>query len=239
MITKELLDIRWKLLVFALISLGTAGFQPFSLVSFSGQLSGTTVQRTSDFQAHIWEHWFYLSNGPLIFLLFAIVLGCGLIATEVSQGTITFLFSRPLSRNRILLTKYAVSAASLLIVAILSSIAILVSSMILGYTLDMIRLLTATFLFWLGSLTPLGCALIFSIIASDTLRALLWSLLTFAVGNVLLLIPRWQPWSLLYYWSSRQSYLQGTFPFAEYIFCFIAALLPLLLALWLFHLKEY
>mgnify|MGYP003694109305 CR=1 FL=1 len=45
----------------------------------------------------------------------AVFFGCGAVAGEVERGTAEFLVSRPYSRRRILLTKYFVGAAALLI----------------------------------------------------------------------------------------------------------------------------
>src|SRR5258708_24314806 len=66
-------------------------------------------QLTSSYSLYVWGNWF-AKNGPEILAVLAAVLGAGLIAGEVSKGTIFLLLGKPISRERPLLTTYALSA---------------------------------------------------------------------------------------------------------------------------------
>jgi len=247
--TKELLEARWKVLIFALLAvLGGAS----NIAAY--QFDKTTVANSSvppvlqnlmpahianTFDAFVWAHWF-AANGLFILITFAAILGSGLIANEVSKGTIFFLLSKPVNRERILLTKYAVSAGLLLAVSVISSIVLAVMSIVLGHPQDLLHLLVATGLLWLAALFPLGLSLFFSIVSPDSLRPVIFSLLI-TVALVLLptILPNGREWSLWHYWSSLDAYLAGSFPLKEYLVCLITAGIPLLAALVMFRRKAY
>lgn len=194
---------------------------------------------TNNFNVFVWEHWF-ATNGPLFLALFAAILGGGLLANEVSKGTIFFLLSKPVSRDRILLTKYGVSAGLLLAVSVLSSVALAVTSIALGHPPALLQLLVATGLLWLATLFPLGLALFFSLISPDSLRPVAFSLLiTLALILLPAILPNGLNWSLGYYWSNLDAYLTGSFPLKEYLVCLVAAAVPLFAALAVFRRKAY
>ena len=69
-------------------------------------------------------------------VIVAIVLGAGLIAGEVNKGTIFFLLGKPISRERVLLIKYAVSALILLAISAITSIALIVTAAVMGHPQD-------------------------------------------------------------------------------------------------------
>jgi ABC-2 type transport system permease protein len=247
--TKEILEARWKVSIFALLALLIAGanvaFYPLSKNlpvrngSVPPPLQGLVQERLAGFNAFAWAQWFQV-NGPGILLLLAAILGCGLIAGEVSKGTIFFLLSKPISRERILLTKYGVSMGILFAVALTASIAVEGASIALGHPQDVLRLLIATVLLWLGALFPLGLALFFSVVSSDSVRSLIFALLiTVALALLPVTLPGGLNWSLWRYWSSLDAYLNGGFPLKEYLVCLVTALLPLPAALVVFRKKAY
>ncbi|HEY0754158.1 MAG TPA: ABC transporter permease [Ktedonobacteraceae bacterium] len=246
---KELLAARWKLLIFALLAfLGVAGNIPGYALDRTVVANGSVpavfqnmVQGLfmTNFNAFVWEHWF-ATNGPLVLGTFAAILGGGLIASEVSSGTIFFLLIKPVSRERILLTKYGVSTGLLLAVSIMSSIVVALVCSALGYPQDLLHLLVATGLLWLAALFPLGLSLFFSIILPDSVRPVIFSLLiTLALALLPALLPAGLNWSLWHYWCSLDAYLTGSFPLKEYLVCLVTALLPLLAALVAFAKKAY
>src|SRR5215467_3699435 len=111
--TKELLEARWKLISFALLALLVAGLNVGSYQFVKGLMpevsTGGSIppsiqnllqERLASFNAFAWGDWFQL-NASFILGLGAAILCCGLIAGEVSKGTIFFLLSKPVSRERI------------------------------------------------------------------------------------------------------------------------------------------
>lgn len=233
---KELLDARWKLICFALLALLVASVNvaAYQFAKNQNLLPGPLAS----FNAFVWAQWFQV-NAPLMLALGAVILGSGLIAGEVSKGTIFFLLSKPVSRERILLTKYGVSMGILFAVTLTASITIEGVSIALGHPQDVLRLLVATVLLWLGALFPLGLSLLFSVVFPDIVRPLAFALVITAVLSLPAIFPNGQDWSLLRYWSSIDAYLGGSFPLKESIVCLVLAALPLLGALVVFRRKAY
>jgi ABC-type transport system involved in multi-copper enzyme maturation permease subunit len=246
--TKELLEARWKMITFAvlalLVSARNVAFYPLHQSSVDGRVAfplQSLMQEplTTPFNAFVWESWF-VTNGSFLLCIFAALLGGGLITSEVSKGTLYFLLSKPVSRERIQLTKYGVSAVLLLAVSVMSSIALAVMGIVMGHPQDVLRLLVATGLLWLAALFPLGLSLFFSVMSPDSLRPVVFSLLiTVAVALLPSFLPHGLDWSLRHYWSSLDAYLVGSFPLKEYLVCLVAAVVPLLTALVVFHRKAY
>jgi ABC-type transport system involved in multi-copper enzyme maturation permease subunit len=247
---KELLEARWKLLTFTLLAFLASGgnigiYRYVEYLLESGGASSPMLQDMTqeplmkNFPAFVWDRWF-ATNGPFLLMLFAVILGGGLIAGEVRKGTIFFLLSKPVSRERILLTKYTVSAGLLLAVGVMSSLAIVIASIAVGQPLDLLHLLIATGLLWLAALFPLGLSLFFSLFSSDTFRPVVFSLLlTVALVLLPVILPNGVDWSLGHYWNNQHTYLAGGFPLKEYLVCLLTALVPLIAALVVFRRKAY
>lgn len=111
-----------------------------------------------------------------IVLPLASLLGVALVSGEVSRGSILFLLSRPMSRDRMLLTKYAVGVVCLFVVALLGGLGMILSAYARGYPLASVEvgwIAGSAALIWLGSLFVLGVALLASVIFKDVLRTLI------------------------------------------------------------------
>ena len=169
------------------------------------------------------------------------MLGASLIANEVNKGTIFFLLSRPLSRDRVLLTKYLVSALILLGVMLLSGLAILIAAASVGHPQNVGGVLISTILLWLGMLFVLGVALLFSVLFHDVLRPLIFSLLLTLLLSIPGLIPNatLNDWNLTFYWSNFAAYQGTMFPLKALLICLIAAIVPVALAIPLFRKQAY
>lgn len=248
--TKELLEARPKIIIFTLLAFlvlagNIAVYQLSESLREHGGASSPLLQEImqdplmKNFTAFVWDHWF-ATNGPFILALFAVFLGSGLIASEVSKGTIFFLLSKPISRDHILLTKYAVSAWLLLGVSILASLVLAIAGIAEGQPQNLLHLLIATGQLWLAVLFPLGLSLFFSIISPDSLRPVILSLLiTLPLVFLPTVLPDGLDGSLGHYWSDQSVYLVGGFPLKEYLICLLTALVPLFAALVVFRRKAY
>jgi ABC-type transport system involved in multi-copper enzyme maturation permease subunit len=249
MIVKEHIETRWKAIVCGLLALLLVGVSAATYDLFRSMLSGSGSQVPQFFQQqvqqflgsydlYVWGNWF-AKNGTEVLAVLAAILGAGLIAGEVSKGTIFFLLGKPMTRDRVLLTKYAVSACVLLAVTLPCSVALLLVAAIVGHPQPIGGVALSTLLLWLGVLFVLGLALLFSVLFKDVLRPLLLALFV----TILLAIPGFFPhggsWSLLMYWSSQAAYLGQAFPVKEFIICLAGAALPLILALALFRKQAY
>jgi len=249
MVAKEFIEARWKAIICCLLALALVVVSTATYDLFKSALSGTSSQMplflqqqvqqfTSSYSLYVWGNWF-AKNGPEIMAVLAIVLGSALIAAEVNKGTIFYLLGKPISRERVLLTKYAVSALILFAVTVLSSVVLLVTSALVGYSQPIGGVVISTLLLWLGVLFPLGLALMFSVLFKDALWPLICALTIIILTAIPGFFPNWGAWSLPGYWSSQAAYLGQAFPAKEFIICLIAAVLPLILAIILFRRQEY
>jgi ABC-type transport system involved in multi-copper enzyme maturation permease subunit len=249
MVAKEFIEARWKAIICCLLALALVVVSTATYDLFKSILSGNSSQMplflqqqvqqfTSSYSLFVWGNWF-AKNGPEIMAVLAIVLGSALIAAEVNKGTIFYLLGKPISRERVLLTKYAVSALILFAVTVLSSAVLLVTSAIVGYSQPIGGVVISTLLLWLGVLFPLGLALMFSVLFKDALWPLICALTIIILTAIPGFFPNWGAWSLPGYWSSQAAYLGQAFPAKEFIISLIAAVLPLILAIILFRRQEY
>lgn len=196
------------------------------------------------------------------------LLGVGLISGEVSRGSIFLLLSRPVSRSRMILTKYIVCAVCLFVAAAFGGVSLILAAYVRGYppeSVEIARILASTGLIWLASLFVLGVALIASVIFRDVVRTLV---ATAAAMFVILFGPdllrafvEWLVWGdriyrmnppnfprwyetfdyfrLSSYWTGFQTYSGETMVAQSLVVCVVTAAAALLLALWLFRRKTY
>jgi ABC-2 type transport system permease protein len=211
--------------------------------------------------------WFSYATGKSVLALLAVVLGIGFFSGEVSRGTIFLLLSKPLGRVRMFFVKYAVGALALLAIAALGSVGLILIASYKGYPLShmsVIGMTLSTLLLWLGSLSILGLTLLISVVFDDVIRstsvALALTLLVFVLPldlafgapdertNRFLAEADPEPAShaglargaaLTFYWSSENLYQGKALVPTHFLVCLIAAVLPLLAALWMFRRKAY
>ncbi len=249
MITKEIIEAKWKIIVgiaaSLIIAIGiTALYEPMaealSMVNTEDipEMFRKQFESMFDFSGYLYMQWFG-GNAGQIFTLLAAIMGGTLIASEVSKGSIFFLLGRPLSRDKILLSKYAVSAVALLIVVLLGTLGVWATASIMGKPQSAGGMLWSTLLIWLGSLFVLGIALIASTLSRDIVKPIM-----IAIGTAVILgIPSYfsdiSNWGLTSYWANIDVYLGKDFPLAQLIVCFVSAILPLAIAIPLFRKQAY
>lgn len=210
----------------------------------------------------------HYSGNLLILMPLAGLLGVALISGEVGRGSIFLLLSKPVSRTRTLLTKYSVCVAVLFLVAALGVLGTLVAAYANDYPQSAFRVtevLTSSALFWLGSLFVLGTTLLFSVIFGDIIKSVVatvvFAYLVYSGPDLLLGLSQFwsfvlgdpandpktmderyrffQRFDLLNYWTATDPFTGEWVATRNLIVCLIAAVVPLLLALWLFRRKAY
>ncbi len=250
MAVKELIEARWKAIIGVAVCVAIAGALAGTYDLIKNLLTSSTLQQVPQslqsqvqqvlggYDVYVWGQWFS-KNGTEVVAVLAAVLGCGLIGAEANKGTIFFLLSKPVSRVRVLLVKYAVSAGLLLAMIAAGSVAIVVAAAIVGHPQSITGMLLSTVLLWLGALFVLGLAMLFSILYKDVLWPLVFALLITILTSIPGLIPGWSDWSLAGYWSSQAAYLGQEFPGKALLICLVAAAVPLILAIPLFQKQAY
>jgi len=246
MIGKEWTEQRLKLIVGLALGLmtlliGIVLAPDLGGLSSDPGLKATIAQATDKYPAYVWDTLFNPGNSMgLVLLILAATIGTSLIAGEVARSTIFLLLSRPLSRTRILLTKYAVGAAGLLALILILTGALLIMTSVAGQPQHLGGALISAFLLWLGSLFVLGLATLFSVMFRNALVPLALSLAVtglLAFLPVLLRLPA--GWSLPNSWRSFPAFLGKEVPLRELLVSAVAATAPLVLALFLFRRRQY
>jgi ABC-type transport system involved in multi-copper enzyme maturation permease subunit len=252
MVAKELIEARWKVIVGAL--LGTciiiAGVSTYDLMrsvitpeqlqNIPNSLGSELVARLSSFSAYVWGQAFSPSgNNGVILMIVAALLGASFIAGEVSKGTIFLLLSRPLTRDNILLTKYAVGATLLLGMNLLAGAVLAIGAAIVGHPVDLAGLAVSVFLFWLGTLFVLGVSTFFSVLFNDLLRPLALTVVVVILQSLPAFFPHGGDWVLPTYWSSLPAFLGQEFPTKALIISLAAAAIPIVAAVPLFRRQAY
>ncbi len=253
MVIKEIIEARWKAIIggaLAIVAAATLAStydllknalpNPNGAKQTPAQTQALIQQILGNYDFFAWSQWFS-KNGPELLAILAAVLGATLISSEVSKGTIYFLLSKPVSRVRVLLTKYLVSAAILLVVTLLGSVALLVAAAIVGHPQSVGGVLLSTGLLWLGELFVLGLALLFSTLFKDVLRPLVGALLVTIILSIPGLIPlrHANDWNLTFYWTNFAAYQGTLFPWKALLICLVAAIVPVALAIPIFRKQAY
>ncbi len=268
MIAKEWRDARWKFAVGALLFLALVATNLLPYQDFIGNIVGehppepADMQRTNPREISLFVTDMLYGTyevGRLLLALLAAALGVGLISDEVGRSTVFLLLSRPVSRTRLLLVKYAVGAGALLGVTLLGSIGLIVSAAARGYPLDHLSpsgIVLSTLLMWLGTLSVLSVGLLCSVFFRNVLISATVTLMIvyamFLGPQMFVRIFLWEeynslnpPWQLIWWltptshWSSMNLYAGEGVMATSFLICLAAAATPLLTALWFFQRKAY
>lgn len=207
----------------------------------------------------------YGVNGAWIVAILATFLGFSLVSGEVSRGSIFLLLARPITRSRILLTKYLVNAGTLLAVAALGALGLVLSAFLKEYPLGALSVagfVLSTMLLWLGSLFVLSLAVLVSVVFRDVIVSAIATPFSLALA---LFFPVFLPEPFVsrifrlseapvspdaaersgevlilpIYWYDESLFVGESLAATNFLVCAIAAAVPLLVALWLFDRKAY
>lgn len=200
LLRKELVENRWKYLVM-LVYLTLFGASLYLLFQWIGSMIMETLynlgiielefirkligQQLEDFSFFAWANW-YGKNFYQSLVVFAIILGMSNIAGETGRGTASFLFTKPLSRKTIFLTKYVAGATGIAIVIIIPTVVAVLVSQIYGEPLSA-RFLLGIPLAYAGTMVIYSITVLFSSIFDDQIKAAAGAILVALVIS----IPSW------------------------------------------------
>ncbi len=247
MLAKEWRDSQWKLIIAAVGAVPAVLIVATYLPPY--ETTGRVMERFTD-EAALGQILNVYGGGGVALALLAILLGAAAVAEEVGRGTIFLLLSKSVSRGRVLLTKYVISAGILLSAAVLGHVVLIVAAVARGYPpglLSAYGVVLSTVLMWLGSLSILGLAVTFSVLCRNALvsavAAFVTSYLIFYVlpGYAELFVPydTLEMVAPLYSWTSFELYAGEGLALLNFLACVTAAAVLLLAPLWLFGRKAY
>ncbi len=154
MFKKELLEIRkkmiWVLMIFCvlaaslpllypavtsteLVPADTINTSPSALSK--GILTELIERMRNDYDFYLYSQW-AAKNLPQFAVIMAIILGMGVVASEYKRKTALFLLARPISRTRILGSKFAAGIISLAVIIFISTLIMLITAWLTGKHFD-------------------------------------------------------------------------------------------------------
>jgi len=258
MIAKEWRDARWRLLVAAVPVVLAAFFLVAPYEDVVRMVQGTPDEDPVKIALRDISDLYYF-GGLFALLPLSALLGVTSISGEVGNGAIFLLLSRPVSRTRLLLTKYAIGAGVLLAAAVLGKALLLAVAAARRYPLGQMRVTEAVLsvlVLWLGVLFVLGTALLASVVFQSITASIVACALTlFCVFALPVFVAGFYPsgyayqlslrlelytyWMPTYYYYPEALHSLGGFAPINFFVCLIAAAAPFLAALWLFDRRAY
>jgi ABC-type transport system involved in multi-copper enzyme maturation permease subunit len=258
MLVKELRAARWAVLAALLIvasrvlDVATTNLRAQTVRTLTQNIDAdfapVSTGHVSAGTAYVWASFFTDVNLYLLVGLGGAIFGAALIASEVSSGSIFILLSRPLSRQRILLTKYGVAAGLLLLLCGLCGGLALLLGRWQGVELSVGGVLLSILLLWLAVLFVLSLTLLYSVLVPSALAA---GFLGFFTTYLLVIVPLFHDarthqyalggpdWSIGSYWGTLGIYAGVESPAKSLVVALVAALIPLLVAVFLFMRKAF
>ncbi|MFY9146247.1 MAG: ABC transporter permease subunit [Bacillota bacterium] len=203
---KELLEVRWKLIIVLLITVIVAVPLPFMFDLFKSSVHMFTEDlfmdipmlkifqqqieaQASSFNLYLWANW-YGKNLPQMILVLAAVIGGPMLAGESASGTFRFLLSKPISRRQVFLAKYAAGATATAVLSVVSTIALLISTKAAGQSVGVLWFLAPQPAQILGGLCLLSIALWLSARIDDSVVA---GVVAVGVGIALAIVDSFGP----------------------------------------------
>jgi len=245
---------RWIIVTGILLSVGTAVLLVLShlyMQQFIDELPGELIDMLmkseltheilawfGDYSLYVWSQW-HAKNWLQLAALFSIIIASVQFAGEVSNKTISFFLSRPLSRA-IGYTGKVLSGLLLLLIMLASgTLAIWLFSSILGYNLEYGRFLIATVvsLVWVISFYILGT--IISILNREPVMGGVLIGLTGVVLSLLGLFSYTRQFSVFYQMRAMDFYLFGSSPWLSIFTGLLVSFALFYLGIKLFSKKDF
>jgi len=249
LIKKELKSAKWKYVIFfaLLIIMAITIIIQYPFVKNlleQGILEGMPqwmvkgASQQTDFNVYLSSNWFD-KNLLQLSVIFSILLGMSVIATEVEDHTIEFLLTRPFSRERIFFEKTGIQLATGLIIMILTTFVLGIISLFQGYEVDLIRLFIGIIPLFAKFFIIYSLALLVSLFFDDQVKA------GISTGVILFLL-----WGVNFIWDLAfvnifsyapvtPFYLHGIFPWSAILKLYLLAFVLYSLSLYKFKNKDF
>ncbi|NLC51372.1 MAG: ABC transporter permease subunit [Firmicutes bacterium] len=165
----------------------------------------------SSYDRYLWSQW-TAKNLTQLSTLTAIILAAGAIAGEVTNRTVSFLLSRPLTRLSIYATKSAAGTFYLFCCVIGSTAILILISLLKGFTFDVGGMFVASLLTFSGAVVIYLGSLIFSLLAADPVKAGLFAALFWLAASLPGYFYRTYQLSIFYQMKAVSYWLHGQSP---------------------------
>ncbi len=179
-----------------------------------GRIVGEAAAIESTYRGYVWYQWFR-QNLCQTWMLFALLLGTGGLATHGRHSGALYTLSLPVSRTRLLAVRSATGLAELAVLALVPSIALAVLSPAIGQTYGILDVVVHGVCLFLAGAAVYSLTVLLSTEFSDV-----WSppLVTAAAITAVVLVeglvPALAPYHLLRTMSGASYFADGRLPWA-------------------------
>jgi ABC-type transport system involved in multi-copper enzyme maturation permease subunit len=178
-----------------------------------GQQIGEAIDLARDYRGYVWSQWFRQTPTSLV-ALFAALLGTGGLAASASGGTL-FMLSLPASRMRIVAVRAGSGLAQWLVLALVSSLAISLSSPAVGESYSVGTALVHGTCLFVGGAVIYSLALLLSTLFGDLWRPWLIALaIATPIAFAEQIVPGSSPVGLFSAMTGEQFFRTGRLPWA-------------------------
>lgn len=136
-----------------------------------GPRAAEAARLAATFRGYIWAEWF-LRNLPLLWSLFAVLLGTGGLVAQASRGAL-FTLSLPVSRRTVIGIRVGTSLIELLLLAVVPSMGVVVLASTVGESHGISEALIHALCVFAGGLPFFGLAVLLSSAFADVWRPIL------------------------------------------------------------------
>jgi ABC-type transport system involved in multi-copper enzyme maturation permease subunit len=205
---------------------------------FLGNLMKQLEFLLKDFDVYLWSQW-HAKNVIQSGTIFSIILGMNLISGEISNKTMGFLLSKPISKDEIYATKAVSGLIILYSVIIISTAAVAGITWFRGYRPDVSKLLLGLVPPLVGFTAVFFTALLFSGIYEDSVKAGLITGLIWGALSLFSFSRYTYKLSPFFHMRAPQYIFEGEFPVLETVVLGGIALLIYFIGLKTFKGKEF
>ena len=249
LIEKELKAARWKFVIFfvLLVIMAVTIIIQYPFIKNlleQGVLEGMPqwmvqgAAQQTDFNIYLSSNWFD-KNLIQITVIFSILFGMSVIATEVEDNTIEFLLTRPFSRGRIFFEKTGIQLVAGLIIMISTTLILGITSLVQNYELDLLRLLFGVLPLFAKFFIIYSLALLISLFLDDQVKS------GISAGFILLLFwgadLLWDIsiFNIFSYAPVTPFYIHGIFPWTAIIKLFLIGIVFYGLSFYRFKTRDF
>ncbi|MCW3491665.1 ABC transporter permease [Dethiobacter alkaliphilus] len=222
LIAKEFRENRWKLvlglIVMSLLSLSLplmydtiiGMYEGFGDLGWIAELIPPQIM--GSFSAFLWSQW-NAKNLYQIGTIVVILLGMSTIAGEVSNKTISFLLTRPISRRAVFFSKVIAGSLMLwLIIAVSTGAMILYAVLARPEVVEVGRLFVATLITGVGLTTIYLFTVFVSTLLDDSVKAAGVAAVVLLVNSVMGWFNATRVYSIFTHMGGAEYFLGGVFP---------------------------
>ncbi|TDA68839.1 MAG: hypothetical protein D9V47_06905 [Clostridia bacterium] len=194
--------------------------------------------QVADYHLYLWANW-YGKNLLQFMLVFALIFGAPALAGEAASGSMGFTLSLPFARRQVLGAKFLAGAIWLAMIALISTLALPLTSDLVGKPVSLALLLRGLPGTLAGAFLAYAIAMALSAVTNDMVKAGVVAAGILVLLAVPGLIPGGSPYSFLTYMAAAGPLVPPSWVWWGTLAVSLAIMPVYLLARWLFLRRDY